>query len=244
LTSLLRPSAWEIARGRDVSRRAGLDTELGAFAAEASTLEELRFSLERPQVSSEESTAAPLPLITRKKAPTDPLVTQEAEGDDPMPLLTRKRTSSPHRVSSIAEAATLLANARSPREVADVAVQFLLTRFARAFVVDLRELPVQILAAGGFVVAERFALVVGGNNTLRQIVVRREAFFGAPPLTPDWLALGNALGGSGALVFVGGLVADGAPSWLFYADSLDATPTGDVKDLLVLLREAAGALSQ
>jgi hypothetical protein len=79
---------------------------------------------------------------------------------------------------------------------------------------------------------------------VQEMLVRRDAYYGAALTTPDWLALFRSLGGPlpGA-VFVATLKRDGKPAFIFYGDHRDLALRQDVKDTFVLLREAANAFS-
>jgi hypothetical protein len=128
--------------------------------------------------------------------------------------------------------------------VAELCTAFLASRFDRAIVVDLRENPV-ILATHDLDPPTPASLreVLLGSVVL-ELAGRREAYYGPSMTTTDWLRWCGILGGGvpGAM-FVGGLGREGTPAFLFYADHRDTVLRPSVKDTVVLLREAAAALS-
>ena len=77
-----------------------------------------------------------------------------------------------------------------------------------------------------------------------ELATRREAYYGPPLVTADWMPWFGSLGGPvpGAM-FVGGLQREGQLAFLFYADHRDLALRPTVKDTVGLLREAAGSLS-
>jgi serine/threonine protein kinase len=153
----------------------------------------------------------------------------------------------PARIESVAQVAGWLAAARTVREVGELCAAFLVTRFDRALVVDLRgETPI-LLAAAGFAVPPSpaaVAVALQNDSVVRDLAARREAYYGPALTGPAWLRWFAALGGQapGAL-FIGGLGREGTPAFVFYADHKDGALRPRVKDTVILLREAAGALS-
>lgn len=153
----------------------------------------------------------------------------------------------PPRIESVAHVAGWLAAARTVREVGELCSAFLVTRFDRAVAVDLRgETPI-LLAAAGFAVPPSpaaVAVALQNDTVVRELAGRREAYYGPALTGPAWLRWFAALGGPapGAL-FVGGLGREGTPAFVFYADHKDGALRPRVKDTVILLREAAGALS-
>jgi len=82
------------------------------------------------------------------------------------------------------------------------------------------------------------------ESRLLELAARREAYYGPAMMGPDWMPWFGALGGSApGAMFVGGLQCEGRPAFVFYADQKDITLRPMVKDTVVLLREAAAALS-
>lgn len=153
----------------------------------------------------------------------------------------------PARIESVAQVAAWLAAARTVREVGELCAAFLVTRFDRAVVVDVRgETPIMLAAAGFAVPPSPAAVAVALQNdtVVRDLAARREAYYGPALTGPAWLRWCAALGGQapGAL-FVGGLGREGTPAFVFYADHKDGALRPRVKDTVILLREAAGALS-
>jgi serine/threonine protein kinase len=153
----------------------------------------------------------------------------------------------PARIDSVAQVAGWLAAARTVREVGELCSAFLVTRFDRALVVDVRgETPILLAAAGFAVPPSPVAVAVALQNdaVVRDLAGRREAYYGPALTGPAWLRWFAALGGPvpGAL-FVGGLGREGTPAFVFYADHKDGALRPRVKDTVILLREAAGALS-
>lgn len=153
----------------------------------------------------------------------------------------------PARIDSVALVAGWLAAARTVREVGELCSAFLVTRFDRALLVDVRgEAPALVAAAGFSVPPSPAAVAVALQNdtAVRELAGRREAYYGPALTGPAWLRWFAALGGPapGAL-FVGGLGREGTPAFVFYADHKDGALRPRVKDTVILLREAAGALS-
>ncbi len=153
----------------------------------------------------------------------------------------------PTRIESVAQVAAWLAVAKTAREVGELCSAFLVTRFDRAMVVDLRvELPV-VLATAGFTSPPSTPQVIVSLHTdavVRDLAGRREAYYGPALTGPAWHRWFTALGGHapGAL-FVGGLGREGTPAFIFYADHRDGALRPQVKDTVILLREAATVLS-
>ncbi len=171
------------------------------------------------------------------------------------PELTQRRSSTrppspstpPTRIESVAQVAAWLAVAKTAREVGELCSAFLVTRFDRAMVVDVRgELPV-VLANAGFMSPPSMPQVIVSLHTdavVRDLAGRREAYYGPALTGPAWHRWFTALGGMapGAL-FVGGLGREGTPAFIFYADHRDGALRPQVKDTVILLREAATVLS-
>jgi serine/threonine protein kinase len=166
------------------------------------------------------------------------------------PVTGHERMASPRvppRIESVAQVAGWLAAARTVREVGELCSAFLVTRFDRALVVDIRgEAPI-LLGTAGFAVPPSPGIVAAAlqhDAVVRDLAGRREAYYGPAPAGPAWLRWFAALGGvaPGAL-FVGGLGREGTPAFVFYADHKDGALRPRVKDTVILLREAAGALS-
>jgi hypothetical protein len=150
----------------------------------------------------------------------------------------------PARIESVAVAVGWLGTARTARAVGELCVAFLASRFDRAVVVDVRgPAPIPLARAGVHAGVDVAAAVVD-NPTLRELASRREAHYGPSVSTPDWMRWYGSLGGGvpGAM-FVAGLQSDGVPGFVFYADHRDVTLRPAIKDVVVLLREAAAALS-
>jgi serine/threonine-protein kinase len=163
-------------------------------------------------------------------------------------LTAHKRTQTPVpanlRITSIADVSSHLATAKTLREVAELCVAFLATRFDRVVVADGRETVPQVLASSGVADPRGFPAAVMRSPGVQEMLVRRDAYYGAALTTPDWLSFFRALGGPlpGA-VFVATLKRDGKPAFVFYGDHRDLALRQDVKDTVVLLREAANAFS-
>jgi serine/threonine protein kinase len=155
--------------------------------------------------------------------------------------------SPPARIESVAQVAAWLAVAKTAREVGELCSAFLVTRFDRAMVVDVRgELPV-LLATAGFSSPPSMPQLIVSLHTdaaVRDLAGRREAYYGPALTGAAWLRWFTALGGSapGAL-FVGGLGREGTPAFVFFADHRDGALRPQVKDTVILLREAATVLS-
>jgi hypothetical protein len=156
------------------------------------------------------------------------------------------QTPTPARLTihSIAEVASHMAQAKTAREVAELAVAFLATRFDRTFVVDMRGGTPQVLASLSIPDVGGIPGAVIRCQSLREMLLRKDAYYGPAIASPDWLGFFRTLSGSlpGA-VFVGALKREGAAAFFFYGDHRDMTLRPDVKDTVTLMREAAGAFS-
>jgi hypothetical protein len=150
----------------------------------------------------------------------------------------------PVAIASIAEVAGWLGTARTTRAVGELCAAFLVSRFDRAAVLDLRAEGPVVLGVAGFSTAAQLVHGVRGATDLCAYAARREAYYGPSIAGPDWMHWYGALGGivPGAM-FIAGLQSEGRLAFLFYADHKDVTLRPAVKDTVVLLREAAGALS-
>jgi serine/threonine-protein kinase len=149
----------------------------------------------------------------------------------------------PARIESVAVAAGWLGTARTARAVGELCVAFLASRFDRVVVVDVRGPVPLALARAGLHASIDVAAAVSGNATLRELAARREAHYGPSSSAADWMAWYALLGGTvpGAM-FVAGLQSDGVPGFVFYADH-KGVALRPSKDIVVLLREAAAALT-
>jgi serine/threonine protein kinase len=176
-----------------------------------------------------------------------------AKGLMPSPSSTLAPVSAPPpapaRIDSVAQVASWLQTAKTARSVGELCSAFLQTRFDRVLIVDLRQTMPIVLAqsslgssSGPSMPAIVYALQ--NTDTVVPLAARREAYYGPVFSTPPWMAWFGALGGSmpGAM-FVGGLGREGRAAYLFYADHKDVTLRPMVKDTVILLREAATALS-
>jgi hypothetical protein len=156
------------------------------------------------------------------------------------------QTPAPARVTiaSVAEVSTHMASAKTSREVAELAVAFLATRFDRTFVVDMRGGTPQVLASLGIADLGGIPGAVLRCQSLQEMLLRKDAYYGPAIASPDWLSFFRTLSGSlpGA-VFVGALKREGAAAFFFYGDHRDMALRQDVKDTVTLMREAAGAFS-
>ncbi|MCC7070017.1 MAG: serine/threonine protein kinase [Deltaproteobacteria bacterium] len=201
----------------------------------------------------------PVLLVTRK-APTappssTPPVAAAAAPPRATPLTepprterratTQTQTPAPAtlRIASLPDVAAHLASAKTAREVAELAVAFLATRFDRCFVADLRG-GVQVLAAHGIPDVSAIPGAIARCAGMRELLGRKDAFYGASVTSTDWLHFFRAFGGHmpGAL-FVGTLKREAQPAFLFYGDHRDLHLRPDVRDTVGLLREAAAAFS-
>jgi serine/threonine protein kinase len=157
--------------------------------------------------------------------------------------------SAPPRIESVAQVAGWLSTARTTREVGELCCAFLQTRFDRVLIMDLRAaLPMTMAQAsmGGKNGPSIPAIVNALQSTraVAEMAGRREAYYGPAVSGPEWMTWFGALGGTvpGAM-FVGGLGREGKAAFLFYADHKEAALRPMVKDTVILLREAAAALS-
>ena len=208
--------------------------------------------------------AEPL-LLTRKKTTTAlhgvghaAPVTTTAEAALPTLSLSRAKNTEelfrsealpapPPQIESVAQVAGWLSTARTTRAVAELCSAFLASRFDRVLIVDLREGVAEVLARSGLPETEAWPSSV--QQALRagpvlELAGRREAYYG-PAMTGNlWMSWFGVLGGGvpGAM-FIGGLGREGAAAFLFYADHRDRVLRPAVKETVVLLREAAAALS-
>ncbi len=157
--------------------------------------------------------------------------------------------SAPARIESVAQVAGWLSTARSAREVGELCSAFLQTRFDRVLIMDVgSDVPMALawanLDAPHGQSMPAIVKVLQSTHAVVDMAGRREAYYGPALTGPEWMAWFGALGGSvpGA-VFVGGLGREGKAAFLFYADHKLATLRPMVKDTVILLREAAAALS-
>jgi serine/threonine protein kinase len=204
---------------------------------------------EEPVLLVRKKTLPPMPAVPIAAAPP-PEDTQKAAlhlltQKKPRPVvLERAATPAPAnlRISSIAEVSSHLAKATTSREVAELCAAFLATRFDRAAIVDLRDRGPQLLASTGIVDAAGFPGAVLRCAGLRDMLGRKDAYYGPGLSTPDWLGFFRALGSylPGAM-FVATLKREGTPAFLFYGDHRDVALRQEVRDTVVLLREAATA---
>jgi serine/threonine protein kinase len=210
----------------------------------------------------------PLPGVTVPAADAPMLLTRPKEGVAPaakdtqvaaLHLLVqpkRSTTSPPRpsglRITSIADVSSHMATAKTARDVAELSVAFLATRFDRAVVADLRNR--NVLASTGIVDGEAFLGAVLMSSSMHEMLLRKDAFYGATPNTPDWMSFfrravfggvqtGGAASSLPGAMFIATLKRDGAPAFLFYGDHRDVSLRSDVKDAVILLREAANAFS-
>lgn len=191
-----------------------------------------------PPATTPPATAPPVtaPPVT---APTRPI--------QPPATAPRHTTQTPAPakllIASVADVAQHLAAAKTQREVAELAVAFLATRFDRCFVADLRG-GTQVLAAHGLVDPSVISGAIARCASMQELLGRKDAFYGATVTSPDWLQFFRAFGGHmpGAL-FVGTLKREGRPAVLFYGDHRDLNLRPDVRDTVVLLRDTAAAFT-
>ncbi len=193
----------------------------------------------------------PVLLVTRKTPSAPPSSVPPVAAAPSSPprterrVVTQTQTPAPAtpRIASLADVSAHLAKAKTAREVAELAVAFLATRFDRCFVADLRG-GVQVLAAHGLTDVSAIPGAIARCAGMRELLGRKDAFYGATVTSPDWLQFFRAFGGHmpGAL-FVGTLKREGQPAFLFYGDHRDLHLRPDVRDTVVLLREAAAAFS-
>ncbi len=150
----------------------------------------------------------------------------------------------PARIESVSVAAQWLGSARTPRAVGELCVAFLASRFERVVVVDVRnDVPV-VLARAGLATGVDLTKAMRDHPGLRAYGAEREAYYGPALDGPDWSRWYSALGGvvPGAS-FIAGLRSDEALAFVFYADHRENGLRPAVNDTVVLLREAAAALS-
>lgn len=193
------------------------------------------------------STPATAPAMVPAKVPSTPpraaAATEPPRSERRASTHTLTPAPATLHIASLADVSAHLASARTTREVAELAVAFLATRFDRCFVADLRG-GVQVLAAHGLTDVSVVPGAIARCTSMRELLGRKDAFYGASVTSPDWLQFFRAFGGHmpGAL-FVGTLKREGQPAFLFYGDHRDLHLRPDVRDTVVLLREAAAAFS-
>ena len=165
----------------------------------------------------------------------------------PVTLLSPPRA--PARIESLAQVAGWLSTAKTARSVGELCCAFLASRFDRVLVMDLRHhAPIALAQAqvgrSGTPSMPAIVHALQASRAVLDLAGRREAYYGPAMTGPEWMMWFGALGGSvpGAM-FVGGLGREGRAAFLFYADHRDITLRPMVKDTVVLLREAAAALS-
>ncbi|HEY1097717.1 MAG TPA: serine/threonine-protein kinase [Myxococcota bacterium] len=197
------------------------------------------------------SSAEAAPTISRKAVTTEEVPRRAIAAAAAAASSSSSSSSSsipPPVIDSVAKVAGWLSQAKTTREVAELCVSFLASRFDRAAVLDLRA-GVVVVAGHGLPqslssTASAVAPVLPGGPVL-ELAARREAYYGPAMTGSSWLSWFGAVGGPvpGA-VFVGGLGREGSTAFVFYADHKDRVLRPAVKDTVVLLREAAAALSE
>lgn len=191
------------------------------------------------------STPASAPTPARGHNTEDFLRPTPAEG---VMILSPPRA--PVRIESLAQVSGWLSTAKTARSVGELCCAFLASRFDRVLVADLRHHAPIVLAStqlgreGQGVAPPAVVHALQTAPMLLELAGRREAYYGPAMTTPEWMQWFGSIGGSvpGAM-FVGGLGRAGQAAFLFYADHRDITLRPMVKDTVVLLREAAAALS-
>ena len=154
----------------------------------------------------------------------------------------------PPRIDTLAQVAGWLSSAKTARSVGELCCAFLVTRFDRALVIDMRgsiPLPLaSVTSSGALLAMPPIVYALPDCQGILELATRREAYYGPPLVTADWMPWFGSLGGPvpGAM-FVGGLQREGQLAFLFYADHRDLALRPTVKDTVGLLREAAGSLS-
>ncbi len=153
-------------------------------------------------------------------------------------------TGIPARLDSVAATVTWLATAKTARSVGELCVAFLASRFDRVVVVDVRSTEPIALGWVGVGTLDDLSWAVGGHADLHTLSERRDAYYGPALATEGWRSWYATLGGSvpGAM-FVGGLNSDGMTSFVVYADHRETSLRPGIKDVVVVLKEAAAALS-
>ncbi len=150
------------------------------------------------------------------------------------------------RIESLAQVVGWLSTAKTARSVGELCCAFLVTRFDRALVVDMRGVvPLASATASGQVLSwPPIVYALPRCQGILELATRTDAYYGPPIVNADWMPWYGSLGGSApGAMFVGGLQREGHPAFLFYADHRDAILRPRVKDAVALLREAAVALS-
>ncbi len=147
-------------------------------------------------------------------------------------------------LSSIAEAATRLAQCRSAPELGSVLARFLKWRFDRVIVLDLRPIPFRVLAAEGTLPLDEPIMVFEPARGFWDLVRQRQPYYGPPPSTPDWDRFFQHTGGRrpGA-VLVATLRRAGTPALTLYGEHDKTDLYSDLSDIARLLKEAAAAMS-
>jgi hypothetical protein len=196
-------------------------------------------------------------LLTRQKEGVAPAAKDTQVAALHLLVQPKRATTAPPRpsglrITSIADVSSHMATAKTARDVAELSVAFLATRFDRAVVADLRNR--NVLASTGIVDGNAFLSAVLMSSSMHEMLLRKDAFYGATPNTPDWMGFfrraifggvqtGGAASSLPGAMFIATLKRDGAPAFLFYGDHRDVSLRSDVKDAVILLREAANAFS-
>lgn len=167
------------------------------------------------------------------------------------PLLLHKRKQTQQSIAplTLAHAATLLARANSMHDVIHICWSYISSRFDRMLIVNNTHKISPVMASSGYGSVEgdainAFALQV---RDLWQHLVSDGPYYGPTPLSPAFAALYRLIDASqipGA-IFVATLRSHASVGDLFYiyAEQQRSQLRTDVKDLLMLLREASFALA-
>ncbi len=277
LDSLARPRGWHVSLPGAMAHHSVTDKAVRFFTAAVRDLDELEFfcvdaledivplvqrksaGIPTPQPQNTLAIAVsdmPSPLLLTKKKAAASSPPTDVQAEAPVLLMQPKRPLIPRplvqRITGIEDVSSHLKRAKTARDIGELCVAFLASRFDRALVANLQVN--QVLAATGIADGAGFLAAAQRSSSMREMWGRRDAFYGATPQTPDWLTffraalLGNVHTGGATSQLPGALLVatlkrDGAPAFLFYGDHKDLALRSDVSDAVTLLREAANAFS-
>ena len=182
-----------------------------------------------PASSSSSSSSSPLsplapPLTTAptsappSRQPTEDIVRPAAFEGERVETLSSPRP--PAKIESLAQVAHWLSTAKTARAVGELCCAFLVSRFDRALVVDVRTVIPMVLGSAtnstSSLAVPPIVHALPEARGLLELAARREAYYGPALHGPDWMPWYGSLGSSApGAMFVAGLQREGRPAFLF-----------------------------